>query len=144
MGTTHAITMYYQANCHATDTDTKWDPETSSTANCISTPFVANPALDDKKFGNVRESGFLDKFYGTKFLYDGSFVGEQVNNTLKHLPNDKLRAPYVWTVYNPVKSEGPPSPNADKGFLYPAVAVPNFDTSLGVHTDKKDESEIDN
>jgi hypothetical protein len=84
----------------------------------------------------VRNSAFLDKFYSTNFLYDDSFLGEQVNNTLKHLPNDKIRAPYVWTVYNPVESVGkggsPTSPNADKGFLYPSESVLNFDKATGV------------
>jgi len=132
--TTHAITLYHQANCHADPK--KWDPETKSTSSCISTPFVANPMSSTTKFGNVRESSFLDKFYKTNFLYDHSFVGEQVNNTLKNLPNDKLRSPYVWTVYNPVKFTGtkasPTSPNADKGFLYPSVSVPHFDKARGI------------
>merc|ERR1711881_689909 len=87
--TTHAITMYHQANC-ATDPKTKWDPETKSTSNCISTPFVSNPLLTTD-FGNVRDSTFLDSFYKTNFLYDHAFVGEQVNNSLKSLPNDLVR-----------------------------------------------------
>jgi hypothetical protein len=87
----------------------------------------------------VRASSFLDKFYQTNFLYGASFVGEQVNNTLKHLPNDKVRSPYVWTVYNPVVSVGtkasPKSPNADKAFLYPSASVPNFDSARGIGND---------
>jgi len=126
-------------NC-ATDA-AKWDPETLSTSTCSITPFIANPMTTDTLFGNVRNSGVLDTFYKTNFLYDASFVGEQVNNTLKSLPNDLIRAPYVWTVYNPVESVGTAdsakSPNADKGFLYPARSVPDFDKSLGVgSTDK--------
>lgn len=132
--TTHAITLYYQANCHA-DVK-KWDPETLSTATCTSTAFVAKPTTNTSHFGYVRASTFLDDFYNTNFLFDDSFVGEQVNNTLKHLPNDKIRNPYVWTVYNPVEFVGtvgsPTSPNADKGFLYPAASVPNFDEFAGV------------
>jgi len=135
--TTHAITIYHQANC-ATDTSKNWDPATKSTSTCISTPFIAAPTLTTD-FGNVRESTFLDKFYKTNFLYGDSFVGEQVNNTLKHLPNDKVRSPYVWTVYNPVLFTGtvaaPKSPNADKGFLYPSASVPDFDASRGIGND---------
>jgi hypothetical protein len=135
--TTHAITMYHQANC-ATDLDTKWDPATLSTSDCISTPFVAPPTITTK-FGNVRSASFLDKFYKTNFLYGTGFVGEQVNNTLKHLPNDKVRSPYVWTVYNPVVKVGdkdkPKSPTADKGFLYPSASVPNFDSARGIGND---------
>merc|ERR1711939_717769 len=129
--TTHAVTMYYQANC-ATDPK-KWDPETKSTSTCTSTPFMASPTYDNATahggqtgtvFGDVRNARFLNKFYQTNFLYDHSFVGEQVNNTLKNLPNDLIRAPYVWTVYNPVEFTGtvaePESPNAAVGFLYPA------------------------
>jgi len=133
--TTHAITIYHQANCHADAK--KWDPETKSTSSCVVTPFVANPALAaTSTFGDVRAGAFLDKFYKTNFLYDHSFVGEQVNNTLKNLPNDKLRSPYVWTVYNPVQFTGtvavPASPNANKGFLYPAASVPDFDKAVGI------------
>merc|ERR1712110_166223 len=135
----HAITLYHQANC-ATDPAAKWDPATTSTSSCISTPFVANPVSSKTptatEFGNVRKSTFLDKFYKTNFLYDGSFVGEQVNNTLKHLPNDKIRAPYVWTVYNPVEFTGvkgkETSPNAALGFVYPSKSVPNFDGAVDV------------
>lgn len=86
----------------------------------------------------MREHTVLDKFYKTNFLYDASFVGEQVNNTLKSLPNDLIRAPYVWTVYNPVESVGVEAPgivtsfNAKYGFLYPARSVPDFDAALSV------------
>jgi len=207
MWTTHAITLYHQANCAADQS--KWDPETKSTSSCSVTPFIANPTraqeytkvekkscsdfFDSTSYttfeaakkacvvgctgifdsgcngptyrlckaaassfadaaahciytppvlnaetvlGNVRNADFLDTFYKTNFLYDASFVGEQVNNTLKSLPNDLIRAPYVWTVYNPVEFKGtsssPTSPNADKGFLYPARSVPDFDKALGI------------
>jgi hypothetical protein len=40
------------------------------------------------------------------------------------------------TVYNPVEFTGtvsvPTSPNADKGFLYPARSVPDFDRAVGI------------
>jgi len=136
--TTHAITMYYQANCGSDLKDlTKWDPETKADSTCISTPFMANPSLDTT-FGNVRDPDFLAKFYDTNFLYDADFLGEQVNNTLKKLPNDFIRAPYVWTAYNPVESTGtvaaPAAKSATKGFLYPTASVPDFDKSLGIPT----------
>ena len=109
------------------------ETKASGIGSCVYTP----PAFE-QMLGDVRNSDFLDTFYQTNFLYDATFVGEQVNNTLKSLPNDLIRAPYVWTTYNPVEFVGttssPTSPNADKGFLYPARSVPNFDKALGIGT----------
>jgi len=138
--TTHAFTLFYQANCRdTTKPSDPWDPQTLSNppanVKCTSTAFMAKPTLNSTHFGDVRDSNFLNEFYNTNFLFDDSFVGEQVNNTLKHLPNDKIRDPYVWTVYNPVEQGPTPntgSPLSDKGFLYPTASVPDFDKFAGI------------
>jgi len=141
--TTPAITIYYQKNCvgNPNDAETKFNPSDQSIGSkCVSTPFIAKPEMvieSEHAIGNIRSPKFLKKFYeASTFLFDEDFLAEQVNKTLKQLPNDKLRAPYVWTVYNPVgPKSGKTSTNGDHLFIYPSQFTPNFNEATGIKTE---------
>merc|ERR1711939_249628 len=60
----------------------------------------------------------------TKFSFDPSFIGEQVNASIQALPNDVVRYAYVHTVFNY-------GADADEVFIYPSMGVPKFKTELG-------------
>lgn len=151
--TTHAITIYYQTSCGSSGA---FDPATPPTGTgCVSTPFVANPVVNNSDgnvaMGDVRSSDFLDPFFtNNNFLFDSDFLGEQVNNSLKHLPNDKLRDPYVWTVYNPVQHSNADikakrtSATGDNLFIYPSQYTPDFNTATGIHSDPKKSGVLSN
>lgn len=122
--TTPASTIYYQADC-SSDTD-EWNPDTSTSAStCSSNAFPVDPYLhNDDELRSIRSPVTLNNLLtNSSLLFEDSFVGEQLNNSLNTLPSSAARGSLVWvaanTAHNALAAKAP--------FLYPASNAPDFD-----------------
>merc|ERR1712072_538845 len=121
--TTRASTVWYQADC-SKQTD-EFQPDTSTTSrDCSSVAFPVDPYLhDENEIRSVRNHLNLQRlFTNTTLLYDSSFVGEHLNNSLNALPSSAARGSLVFTAANTAFDEN----SAKYPFIYPANNAPDF------------------
>ena len=114
--TTSAVTSYYQTKCADVNTNT------DVTASCVSSPFHSNPRndpTDDTVAVDISTgSDIAAAFYGdSDFTFDPSFIAEQVNASIKALPNDITRDAYVWVAHVPTGTDD------DNYLVYPSFGV---------------------
>merc|ERR1712187_481586 len=141
MGTTSAVTTYYQARIANGNLDV--GPHQPDGTKITSTPFFMDPDFrnDDAAIvnvdGNNAKGTAIADVYKLKagsganakvqFSFEPSFIGEQVNASIQALPNDVVRYSYVHTVFNYAKDQ-------DQVFIYPSMGVPKFKSDLASKT----------